>query len=314
MQDLNDAAETFLAHLSATSNRSRNTIRAYRSDLRDLVSSIGPCAEVSSIAPAQMSAYVAGLRARELRASTIRRRLASLRLLFAWLVRHGTIASSPLAPLDLHIQLPHRVPRTLSSHELRVLIAGARAGLRRSAGNRRIRLEALTGLLAIELLFATGMRVGELVSLTVASIDLASRVILVTGKGDRQRRVFIPYPTLSTLTSVYLRQRRPRPGVDALLLTVNGHAATSTTVRALVRRIADIAGLARRVTPHMLRHSAATHLLNAGVDIRHVQRLLGHSSIATTERYTHVSDEHLQGVLSRHHPRPGLMQPRLSDN
>jgi integrase/recombinase XerD len=152
--------------------------------------------------------------------------------------------------------------------------------------------------LAILLLFTTGMRVAELCALRVSDIDLDRRTLRIRGKGDRERQVFLVSTDVVAELRAYLREHKLGGAPhSALLVTATGGGVSTDRVRAGLRRIAEVAGLARRITPHMLRHSAATSLLEAGVDIRFVQRLLGHRSISTTEIYTHVSDESLKQAV-----------------
>jgi integrase/recombinase XerD len=169
-------------------------------------------------------------------------------------------------------------------------------------------------LVAAELLLATGIRVGELTSLTTASLDLAEATIRVHGKGARERQVHILDDSVQALLVRYLTLREGRTKGTALLITPQGHPASAQLIRRLLSEGASAAGLSRRVTPHMLRHSCATFLLEAGVDIRFVQRLLGHGSISTTERYTHVSSGSLRAALLRGDVRAKVLGEAHSDN
>lgn len=153
---------------------------------------------------------------------------------------------------------------------------------------------------AVEILFGTGIRVGELTTVRVQDVDLQSESLIVMGKGGRQRRVFLVDDELRSLLGDYLRARTEWDvGCDELLVNGAGRAATTQDIRRLLRGAAERAAIGRRVTPHMLRHSTATYLLEAGLDIRFVQRLLGHQSISTTQLYTHVSDTSLHQALRR---------------
>jgi integrase/recombinase XerD len=152
----------------------------------------------------------------------------------------------------------------------------------------------------LELLLATGIRVGELIRLRPADLDLAEGVLRVIGKGNRQRVVFLPGTRVRRLLDSYLARRAAlQPRAESLFVADDLRPITAPGVRAFLKEIAKSAGLSRRVTPHLLRHTAATLLLEAGVDIRFVQRLLGHASIMTTQLYTHVSDKALQTAISR---------------
>jgi integrase/recombinase XerD len=149
-------------------------------------------------------------------------------------------------------------------------------------------------------LLTTGIRIGELVSATRRDLSSADGVLHIKGKGDRERKVYLPGRQAHASMNAFLARRdRIRQAEDALLVTAEGFPVTSQQIRRRLKSLASFAGITRRVTPHMLRHTAATQLLEAGVDIRYVQRLLGHASIATTEIYTHVRDVALRDQLIR---------------
>lgn len=163
--------------------------------------------------------------------------------------------------------------------------------------------------MAAELLFATGIRVAELATLRDDDIDMTADVITIIGKGSRQRRVYIPDAEIRELIIVYRQARDARePDAESFLVNSRGGSASPQYIRRLVRQLAENAALSRRVTPHMFRHSVATYLLEEGVDIRYVQRLLGHRSIVTTEIYTHVADAALKSRVIERHPRKTILR------
>lgn len=313
--------ERFLNRCRCERNLSEHTLRAYSADLADFRRFLGrdmPIAECDRECLRGFASYL--LIDRKLKETSVKRRVACLRAMFAWLEEEGFIDRSPFHRLSLNIRLPVHLPRTLTADELRQILHTPRSNLGLSAtrsydGTALLRGAAdrrgfrdLTTLLVLELLFATGIRVGELVQIRCQDIDLIEGVILITGKGRRERRVFIPDSDLQTLLASYLEARGRRAvSTDRLVLNTHGSPATTQYVRDLVRRASEQARLPRRITPHMLRHSTATHLLEAGVDIRYVQRLLGHRSIATTQIYTSVSDSVLRQVICRAHPRTRLL-------
>ena len=310
-------SEQFLLHCRLARNLSPHTLRAYGSDLREFRRFAGSDTEIAACDRACLRAYLRHLfEVRRLKEASVKRRMACLKAMYRWLEREGTLAVNPFHRLELNIRLPKRLPRSLTRGELRALLTAAHRALGLGSGpaalermTRRIGRRGfndLTALVALELLFATGMRVGELVSITRERLDLEEGVVAILGKGDRERRVFVAEPALRKLLAAYLAARA-RVGLRAaaagaakepLLVNSQGNAASAQLIRKLIGRLAAGAGLARHVTPHMLRHSAATHLLEAGVDIRYVQRLLGHHSIATTERYTQVSDGSLKSAIT----------------
>jgi integrase/recombinase XerD len=162
--------------------------------------------------------------------------------------------------------------------------------------------------MAAELLFATGVRVAELAGLQDDDIDLTAGVITIIGKGSRQRRVYIPDAEIRELIIVYRDARDLREhATESFLVNSRGGPASPQYIRRLIRHLGENAAVTRRVTPHMFRHSVATYLLEEGVDIRYVQRLLGHRSIVTTEIYTHVADAALKSRVIERHPRKSIL-------
>ena len=169
--------------------------------------------------------------------------------------------------------------------------------------------------MATELLFATGMRVSELASLMDAAVDVDDGTITIIGKGNRQRRVFVPDDLKSLLTDYRTARDRAASSADTFLVNSRGEAASPQMIRRLIRLHGERSSVRDRVTPHMFRHSVATYLLEEGMDIRYVQRLLGHRSISTTEIYTHVADAALKVRITERHPRRGcggIAQPAAS--
>ena len=302
------AAERFLLHCRLARNLSPHTLRAYGADTADFARFAGSGTELEACDRACLRAYLQHLfEGRRLKEASVKRRMACLKAMFRWLEREGTLEVSPFHRMELNIRLPKRLPRSLTRGELKALLGAAHRAL--GLGPRaeesellrlgRKRFNDLTALLALELLFATGMRVGELVSITLDRLDLEEGVIAIVGKGDRERRVFVAEAALGRLLAAYLEARATMEGgARTLLVNSRGRPASTQFIRKLMARLAAAGGLARRVTPHMLRHSAATHLLEAGVDIRYVQRLLGHHSIATTELYTQVTDASLKSAIT----------------
>jgi len=286
--DLRTASDAFLRHCRNGRNLSPNTLKAYAQDLAELMRYLALPQSMAPTTPEGLTSYAEWLSAKRcLAPATVKRRLACLRALFHWAERQGQIAASPFRTAEICIRLPKRLPRCLTAGELRILFR-----------SRKSAPPAIA--LAILLLFTTGMRVAELCSLRISDIDLDRRTLRIRGKGDRERQVFLVSSEVVAELKGYLRDRH-RKGMppEARLLSPTGEVPTTDRIRRGLRKIADAAGLTRRITPHMLRHSAATSLLDAGIDIRFVQRLLGHRSISTTEIYTHVSDERLKQAVSK---------------
>lgn len=308
-----DACRAFLVYCRTVKGLSTHTLRAYEQDLAEARAFCGPDAPVDWWARATIRDYVAHLgAARALRAATVKRRLACLKALFRWLETDEVVEVSPFHKAPVSVRLPRRLPRDLSRAEVRQLLDSPRCRLlgRADFGRMTVRL-------AILLMLSTGVRVGELAGIRLGDIRLADGVIRIHGKGSRERRVFVTDASVRKLMERYLALRTAR-GVmtEGLLVDDRGHTLSPQGIRQRLRAAALAAGMERRVTPHMLRHTAATQLLEAGVDIRFVQKLLGHQSIATTQIYTQVSDISLQRVVAeaRHLRRlTARTAPRAAD-
>ena len=240
--------------------------------------------------------YLAHLTTRRFAKRSIARKASSLRRYFAWLKRSGFVDADPACRLFAPAG-DARLPRVLSSSEMEMLLEGGRACLEEQEPAIRMRDDAV-----LELLYGSGLRVGELCSLDVGDVDLPSLSVTVWGKGSKQRRVPISEPAADAVAA-YLGQARRllsdgSEPMDALFLNARRHRMTPRDVRRVLDRRSPVP-----THPHAIRHTYATHLLDGGADLRVVQELLGHSSLRTTEVYTHVSTERLVGAYRNAHPR-----------
>lgn len=280
---------------------SSHTVRAYKSDLRHFRRWAHEEDIAAALTPAKLSEWRQFLDNQEFAPTTIKRRIAALKAFSKWLVREDRLSENPFLGLEATIRLPKRLPRHLSTIELRQLLKTARSNWAPDPF-----LCALIHLV-VELLITTGIRVGEACTIDVEDINLADRTIRITGKGSRERQVYIIDEKVVRVIRHYLAQRRKlSPLTDRLLVTTRGSSASSDYVRRKLHEAVSTSTIFRKITPHMLRHTAATQLLESGVDIRFVQRLLGHSSIATTEIYTHVSNNALRTAILNAHIRRQL--------
>lgn len=287
-----EAADDFLRFCTVERQLSPYTLSAYKADLADFRTWLGANTPIAEVTTAALTGYLGDMvSTRKLAVATVRRRLACLRGLFKRQADRG-MSQDPFLAWRLRLPRRKRLPRALSRIEVSSL-------LRVSIRDAVSRSDAILSV-AIRLMIATGMRVGELSKLRVFDLSPDASTVRIHGKGSRDRVAYI--------TDAELRQEllqlvgsRGKCNVEdgALFLNRNGAPMKPQSIRARLRRYAVSLGLERRVTPHMLRHTAATLLIETGVDIRFVQRLLGHSSIATTEIYTHVSDEALRSTLER---------------
>ncbi|KJS43508.1 MAG: hypothetical protein VR70_02545 [Rhodospirillaceae bacterium BRH_c57] len=292
---LREAAERFLDHCRIAKSLSDHTMRAYDIDLAHAVARLGAGTNVGSIDREVLRRYIgAMLRTEALSPATAKRRTATLRQLFKWLEREDLMPLSPFHRLDVTIRLPRRLPRALSAEEARKLLV--RSGHEMEAGS----FSALVLHFAVVTLFVSGLRVSELTGLRLSALEPGTATFLVRGKGNRERQVFLSGKEPKALLRAYLKGRaRVAASHDLLMVTGDGSPLTPPLLRRRLAALAKRAGIIRRVTPHMLRHTAATQLIEAGVDIRFVQKLLGHASIATTQIYTQVSDASLKSTLER---------------
>jgi site-specific recombinase XerD len=298
-----EAQERYIHWLLAMKDLSPHTIRAYDGDVANFARRLRRDAAVSSIDHDCLVSFVEELRAEGLAVASIRRRVSALRGFCKWLLASRLLRDDPTQGVTLSTGQRRTLPRVVPTHELDRLFAY----LRMSAGaNEIVEIRAVldrphdwTTLLAVALLVATGVRVNELVTIDCGDVDISGRVVRVVGKGRRERQVFLTSDWLATLTSAYLHARCELGLTHTkLLFSACWTPLTTQAMRSRLAKAATAAGVRVRVTPHMLRHTAATELLEAGVDIRYIQRLLGHASLTTTEMYTHVSDEALKRIVT----------------
>lgn len=298
----------FERHLSGERGASPETRRAYASDVRQLAASAGSAVGPCDVDTTHVRGWLAGLHG-ERGAATLARKLSAARCFFRYLVREGMRPLDPTAGLSSPKQ-PKRLPRPLAVDDCDGLIEGgpdASAEETPAARAKRLRDLAL-----VELLYGTGIRVGELVELRWRDIDWHRGELRVVGKGSVER--VVPLPALARSALEAYRTLRDRRGLLAEPLFTSLRPRRDAELRALgardVRRVLRQrgidAGVADPVHPHRLRHSYATHLLDMGADLREIQELLGHASLSTTQKYTAVSAEHLRQVYDRAHPRAEL--------
>jgi integrase/recombinase XerC len=310
-----DAVRAYDRHLAAERGRGLHTRRAYLGDARSLLtfaqrSGIRRLEEVDL---ALLRAWLASLLQSGHARATMARRAAGARAFTAWAHRSGRLVTDPGRRLTSPRALEH-LPAVLSRQEAATLLdlAAERVAERVEAvpaGSAGLQLDAAVAvrdLAVVELLYATGIRVGELVGLDLGAVDFERRLLRVRGKGDRERVAPYGVPAARRLQD-YLEQARPlllrSPDQPALFLGRQGRRLDQRQVRRVVSELAAGIDGAPAIGPHGLRHSAATHLLDGGADLRSVQELLGHATLSTTQLYTHVSVERLRASYRQAHPR-----------
>lgn len=295
--------EAFQNYISFERNASPNTVRAYLADLEQFRGFLGRLGiysgESGAIDPAKIDplairAFLSYLYRRKSSNSSVSRKLASLRAFFGHLKKLGLIAKNPARGVPAP-RAEKKIPSFLTVDEAVGLVQTPAGSDVRGLRDRAI----------LETLYATGARVGELVGLNIEDVDFNLKVMKVRGKGRKERIVPFGAKACAALEAYLQASCRSGPGERerALFLNRFGRRLTQRGVRALVGKHASKCAMPRKVTPHSLRHSFATHLLEAGADLRAIQELLGHASLTTTQKYTHISADKLMEVYDKAHPR-----------
>jgi integrase/recombinase XerC len=286
------AVEQFLRSLAVERGASPHTLRSYRADLTDCAAFLaaGRLGPLVGADARTLRAYLAALHERGLARTSIARRLAALRSFFRFLMRRGRASANPAREVSTP-KLPRKLPAYLPIDESEALL---RVAPPPTAGGVRDRA-------ILELFYATGIRVAELAGLDVEDLDLREGAVRVLGKGRKERIVPVGRKAVEALRAYLAREGERASG--PVFLNGRGGRLTVRSVHRIVRARARAAGLHRRVSPHTLRHTFATHLLDAGADLRLIQELLGHARLGTTQKYTHVSTDRLMKVYDSAHPR-----------
>jgi integrase/recombinase XerC len=289
------AIDAFLRHLDKERNVSPHTVRAYANDLKQLADHVcdelGREGEPKDVDHLMVRSFLAKLHRGGVKKVSASRKLASVRTFFRYLCREGVLERNP-ARVILSPRLERRIPSHLDENDVAALLEWP------AEDDAARRAQAL-----LEMLYATGVRCSELVGMDVSDVDLDDRAVRVLGKGRKER--IVPFGTRARdAVRAYLPARaQAKPTTDALFVNARGGRLTDRSVRRiLAARLREIA-LAKRASPHTLRHSFASHLLQRGADLRSIQELLGHASLSTTQRYTHLNARQILEIYRRAHPR-----------
>lgn len=289
--------EQFLDALWTEHGLSQHTLNAYQTDLKGLAkwSAGGHAEKLIKLDKINLQSYLAHRLELGIKARSTARMLSTLRRFYQYLIRENQISIDPSALLESP-KLGRPLPKTMSEREVEALLEAPDIddplGLRDRA--------------MLELIYATGLRVSELVGLEIYGANLQHGVVRVTGKGNKERLVPMGEEALSWIVAYLKNSRADLLGTsisDKLFVTRRGGGMTRQTFWYMVKRYAQLAGVPGTLSPHVLRHAFATHLLNHGADLRVVQMLLGHSDLSTTQIYTHVAKERLKDLHAQHHPR-----------
>ena len=297
---LKDYISRFSSWLADEKGYSHHTVSNYRRDLLEFGAEAGLEKSVAEIGTAVVRNYVYSLNLKN-KSSSVARKLSALRTFFRFLEREGVIQKNPVAAIAMPKQ-EHHIPVFLSVDEVFALLECPGPEEKFGARDRAI----------LELLYSTGMRVSELVGCNMANLDIAGEVVRVKGKGNRERLIPFGRPAVKAMREYFpsreeqlrkcLQQGRKFDN-EAVFLNGRGTRLTSRSVERLIGEYGRRAGIDKPVTPHVLRHSFATHLLEMGADMRSVQEMLGHASLSTTQKYTHLDMVHLMKVYDRAHPK-----------
>lgn len=321
---MKDALEKFLKHLLHERNASPHTLRNYESDLNQFWHYLSPTAgkdpALGRIDHRLLREYIAHLHDERLEKSSIARKLAAIRSFFKFCVREGLLKQNP-ARLVATPKLPKRIPSVLTAEEINNFLDSlARGDLapteekdqphrhRPGAPDDESRLLLKRDRAILELLYASGLRVSELTGLNLDDLDRREQMLRVRGKGRKERIVPFGGKAGDALDAYWpvraelLRRNKP-VDVEAVFLNYAGWRLTTRSVARLVKKYARLANINWDIHPHSLRHAFATHLLADGADLRAIQELLGHASLSTTQKYTHVSIRQLMEVYDKAHPR-----------
>lgn len=313
---LNQSSVEFLRGYFSTHERAKKTMAAYCSDLAQFRAFIGEDLSLLSLSGTIIEEWAAYLRQEGYSPASIRRKMVVLKVFCSYWVRKGAMSESPFWRVKLSFGRAEQLPRTLSKKEMKKLLTqaqrnytsceitenGEEATIVKNRKSPSKSYRALRNLALVDVLFATGMRVGEVSALDTSDF-FENSVFKVQGKGGRHRLAFAVDKATVQIQREHLKARTQiETGSPALFLNPSGERLSTQGISNVIAQLRQQAGIERHITPHMLRHTVATLLLRNGADIRVVQEFLGHTSIATTQRYTHVTKEHMIGVLRKHHP------------
>lgn len=307
--NLDAAIDDFLSAQEIGRGASTHTLAAYGGDLRQLAQFLGAdrARALEQVTDQDLTRYLEKLHRARLSARTVARKLTAIRQFFKFCAVEKSLARNPADRLELP-KLPARLPKGMSREEVQALLEAVAEGLPYPREATRETLQARDRALVL-LLYATGLRVSELLGLTFHSIDTEQGYLRVRGKGEKER--IVPFaPAAGEALLRYLEGAReklvggkPEAESDLLFVNYGGGALTRQGFWKLLRELALRAGIQRPISPHALRHAFATHLLEAGMNLRSLQALLGHSDLSTTQIYTHVSPARLRDAHAKHHPR-----------
>ncbi len=290
---MKDLVADFMSYLASEKGLARNTIVAYTQDLEHFFSLLDTrkITNIADVNEEVVIAFLAHLKAHNYASSSVCRMLMAVKVFFRFLKRERRVVHDATSYLDTP-KLWQLIPEVLAIEEMERLLAAPNIENAQGARDKAI----------LEVLYASGLRVSEICGLNIQDLDDAS--VRVKGKGGKERIVPIAQVAVQAVDQYLLQHRKAPENEPALFVSSTGKRIDRIEVWKRVKHYAKLAGINRPISPHTLRHSFATHLLENGADLRVIQEMLGHASIATTDRYTHISQKHLQDAFQAFHPRP----------
>lgn len=301
MNSLQVYIENYLKYCQYQKRLDSKTLKAYRIDLRQFSSYI-PTSDISDITTTTLECYIAKLN-QKYKPKTVRRKLASVKSLFHYFEYKDIVDKNPFNKMHLKFREPMILPKTIPLHTVETLLSTI-YNQRTEASTDYQRKNALRDAAIVELLFATGIRISELCSLKTEDVNLYDRTILIYGKGSKERKVQIGNDDVVRILEDYKNAFSPQiQKCNRFFVNQNYCVMSDQSIRRMINKYTSLAAIDLHITPHMFRHTFATSLLEADVDIRYIQEMLGHSSINITEIYTHVAMSKQRNILTTKHPR-----------
>lgn len=299
--DIKTCIKNYLEYCEMQKRLDKKTLKAYRIDLRQFCEQ-APEREITDITPESLERYIARLHA-QYKPKTVKRKLASVKALFHYLEYREIIDHNPFSKIRLRFREPVILPKTIPLNTVELFLSTIYRQYKTAATPYQKQI-ALRDAAVAELLFATGMRISELCSLKTDDVNLSDGTILIYGKGSRERRLQIGSEAVIHILTAYDESvRSKRASCRHFFINHCQNALSDQAVRRMINKYTALASIEQHITPHMFRHTFATSLLDADVDIRYIQEMLGHSSINVTEIYTHVSVAKQKDILATKHPR-----------
>ena len=293
--------DTYLKYCQTQKRLDKKTLKAYRIDLRQFTEFLSSV-DTLNIGPNILEDFIAKLH-QQFKPKTVKRKIASLKALFRYLEYKELIEKNPFNKIQIKFREPAILPKTIPLYSLEHFLSTIYLQYS-TAKTPYQRRNALRDVAVAEILFATGMRISELCSLKLSDVDLIDKSILIHGKGAKQRRIQIGNNDVVKILSEYKNEFSTEiHGCNHFFVNQSGRSLSDQTVRRMINKYTALAAIELHITPHMFRHTFATSLLEADVDIRYIQEMLGHSSINITEIYTHVATSKQKAILTTKHPR-----------